>query len=301
MVGDLEPWELVLYPPLCLSAGWLGGVLGRAATARREAFFRASQQISTAQSPRDIAAAIGEHLGGSKPRQVALWRVIPTTGEELTEVELLASWTPQGEEVLPPGRRMNASDVPVLNRLKSQSAAVTRVSALPPAGREPWKREGLRCVALVPLSAAGDGPDGLLTVVSREGEASLRRRTRSYPTISAQATLALENLRLVEAPRRAGVLGERQRLAFEVHDTLVQGFSSIVMNLETAEESLVPDPGTTHKHLDRARNIARESLREARRLVWALSSRSRWRKPRSPKLCNASPPAGPPKARRRLA
>lgn len=89
-------------------------------------------------------------------------------------------------------------------------------------------------------------------------------------TIGAQAALAMENLRLVEIARRTGVLGERQRLAFEIHDTLVQGFSSIVMNLETAEQSLVPDPEVTQKNLDLARATARESLREARRLVWAL-------------------------------
>lgn len=97
---------------------------------------------------------------------------------------------------------------------------------------------------------------------------------RTYQTVGAQAALALENMRLVEEARRAGreagVLGERQRLAHEIHDTLAQGFNSIVMNLQTAERRLPPGSESARHTLDVARNTARESLAEARRLVWAL-------------------------------
>ena len=267
--GPLNESELLLYPLICICAGYLGGVLGREAEAGREALYKASREISSARGPREIAAAIGEHLRGSRTRQIALWRVV-SGDDDPHEVELLGSWTPQGQELLPPGRRMSAADVPALVHPRRQSPVVTSVSALRPAGREPWEREGFRSVALIPLSTAGDGPDALLTVASRESRASLRRRMRLYMTIGAQAALALENQRLVEAARRAGVLGERQRLSFEIHDTLVQGFSSIVMNLETAEASLPSDPDTAQKNLNLARDTARESLREARRLVWAL-------------------------------
>src|SRR5439155_19090972 len=40
------------------------------------------------------------------------------------------------------------------------------------------------------------------------------------------------------AQRSAGVLAERTRLAREIHDTLAQGFVSVVTLLEAAEESL---------------------------------------------------------------
>ena len=75
---------------------------------------------------------------------------------------------------------------------------------------------------------------------------------------------------LASSERQAGVLEERQRLAREIHDTLAQGFTSIVMHMETAE-SLVPSGSSeVHKHIDQVRRTARESLAEARRLVWAL-------------------------------
>jgi signal transduction histidine kinase len=77
--------------------------------------------------------------------------------------------------------------------------------------------------------------------------------------------------------RKAGILGERQRLAREIHDTLAQGFTSIVMNLEAAEGALpeeIPAEAKTKWHMDQARFTARESLTEARRLVWALRPES---------------------------
>jgi len=65
-------------------------------------------------------------------------------------------------------------------------------------------------------------------------------------------------------------LQERQRLAQEIHDTLAQGFTSIVMQLEAAEEALQDDANPVRRNILQARDTARASLTEARRLVQAL-------------------------------
>jgi len=75
---------------------------------------------------------------------------------------------------------------------------------------------------------------------------------------------------LARAERQAGVLEERQRLAGEIHDTLAQGFTSVVLHLEAAEQALDRDPPSVRQHIDQARSAAREGLSEARRFVWAL-------------------------------
>lgn len=74
---------------------------------------------------------------------------------------------------------------------------------------------------------------------------------------------------LAEAERQAGVLEERQRLSRDIHDTLTQGFASIVMLLEAASASLEVD-ARSRRHLERALETARENLAESRRLVWAM-------------------------------
>jgi signal transduction histidine kinase len=79
---------------------------------------------------------------------------------------------------------------------------------------------------------------------------------------------------LAAAERRAGILAERQRLARDIHDTLAQGFISIVMHLEAADQALPDDLDTLQNHLDRARETARTSLEQARRVVHALRPHS---------------------------
>jgi signal transduction histidine kinase len=88
--------------------------------------------------------------------------------------------------------------------------------------------------------------------------------------LARQATIAVQLTRLAERSRQMAVLEERNRLAHEIHDTLAQGFTGIVVQLEAAEEVLSADAALAQPHLDRARRLARESLAEARRSVRAL-------------------------------
>lgn len=75
---------------------------------------------------------------------------------------------------------------------------------------------------------------------------------------------------LAVAERQSGVLQERQRMAQEIHDTLAQGFTSIVMQLEAADQALPDDVNDARRHLLTASDTARANLAEARRLVMAL-------------------------------
>jgi signal transduction histidine kinase len=79
---------------------------------------------------------------------------------------------------------------------------------------------------------------------------------------------ALQAQLLVQA-REAGVADERRRLAAEIHDTLAQGLTGIIAQLQAADAG--GDPGQARVHLHRAADLARHSLREARRSVQDLS------------------------------
>jgi signal transduction histidine kinase len=75
-----------------------------------------------------------------------------------------------------------------------------------------------------------------------------------------------------EAQRREfeAVLAERGRFAREIHDSLAQGLTSISLQLECVRDQVVTDPDKACLHLENARGLVRDSMREARRTVWNL-------------------------------
>jgi signal transduction histidine kinase len=77
---------------------------------------------------------------------------------------------------------------------------------------------------------------------------------------------------LADVSRQAGALAERQRLAGEIHDTLAQGFSSILMLIQAADAQVDHKPDTAHAQLALAAQTARENLADARTLVTGLAS-----------------------------
>ncbi|MEV0378554.1 sensor histidine kinase [Nonomuraea sp. NPDC050643] len=76
------------------------------------------------------------------------------------------------------------------------------------------------------------------------------------------------NARLLEQARHAGVLGERHRMAGEIHDTVAQDLVALIGQLDAAGRSVRDDP--SRRHLDRAAELARRGLSEVRRSVSAL-------------------------------
>lgn len=126
-------------------------------------------------------------------------------------------------------------------------------------------------LVLVLLSFAGMG---LLLAWNLE---SLHEQNRKKDRLVAQ--LEATRNALAAASQQAGAAQERERLADDIHDTLAQGFSSILMHAEAAERALLSEAGRSRDHLDQIRQIARENLTQARRLLWALQPESSSRAP----------------------
>lgn len=99
------------------------------------------------------------------------------------------------------------------------------------------------------------------------GHITSEQSRRRKEMVAEMAAMMEENAglhaQLLIQAREAGVLDERQRLAREIHDTLAQGFTGIITQLQADE-----DPP---RHVETALRLARENLAEARRSVHALS------------------------------
>src|SRR6201995_2526196 len=74
---------------------------------------------------------------------------------------------------------------------------------------------------------------------------------------------------LLTQAREAGVLEERQRMAREIHDTLAQGLTGIITQLEAVQQA-GPASSDWERRIGTAARLARHSLSEARRSVRAV-------------------------------
>jgi signal transduction histidine kinase len=101
---------------------------------------------------------------------------------------------------------------------------------------------------------------GELSEANRRLEASLAENAGLQQQLLTQA-------------REAGVLDERQRMAREIHDTLAQGLTGIITQLQAADQA-ADDLAGWRRHFEAATRLARESLSEARRSVEALRPES---------------------------
>ncbi|MDZ7966128.1 MAG: PAS domain-containing protein [Nostoc sp. DedSLP03] len=69
------------------------------------------------------------------------------------------------------------------------------------------------------------------------------------------------------------ILEERNRMAREIHDTLAQSFTGILLQVGAATQVLADDPEATQVHLEMIEELARAGLAGARRSVSALRPR----------------------------
>ncbi|GGS68410.1 histidine kinase [Planobispora rosea] len=168
--------------------------------------------------------------------------------------------------------------------------------------RWPWRLAGVAAVAVVAGGAQASNLDtatasgtlmalGIIAAnvvlmggtawVLRAAEVQQEQREQALAELSRtnrllEATLA-ENAglhaQLLAQAREAGVLDERQRMAREIHDTLAQGLTGIIAQLQAAEQMHeVPQPWV--RPFEAVKQLARESLAEARRSVDALRPES---------------------------
>jgi signal transduction histidine kinase len=94
------------------------------------------------------------------------------------------------------------------------------------------------------------------------------RRLLVAQLVAAQDDLVAVQDELAAAQREAGALGERARLARDIHDTLAQGFSSIVLLSRAALTAPSEDAPATLRSIE---STATDNLEEARRVVHALA------------------------------
>src|SRR5260370_28653625 len=129
---------------------------------------------------------------------------------------------------------------------------------------------GVRSILFMPMLIAGRVAGLIITRFSQK-RTFLRKEIELTRALAHQAMLALQLTRLSAQNRESDLMAERNRVARDIHDTLAQGFTGVIAQLEAARGAIAQKKSVRDSdHIERAGELAREGLREARRSVQAL-------------------------------
>ena len=133
------------------------------------------------------------------------------------------------------------------------------------------ENNGLRYHASIPLYAHNQKL-GVLNLASRDWRRLSPDDLRLLHTIGDLLSIAIERAQLFRRSADLGAAEERNRLARELHDTIAQGLTAVLLHLETAEALLDAEAGRAriHEAMEQAIRSTRASLEETRRSVLDL-------------------------------
>jgi len=142
----------------------------------------------------------------------------------------------------------------------------------------PWRdylvSQGVVTVLFVPTAIAGQ-VEGVISIRFNHRRAFCTGEVELAQALAHQAMLALQLMRLSRESRQAAVMAERNRMARDIHDTLAQGFTGVIMQLQAAKGAAARGTmADAAAHIERAEELARTNLGEARSSMRALRPRS---------------------------
>ncbi|MET9556046.1 sensor histidine kinase [Streptomyces sp. NPDC006645] len=140
--------------------------------------------------------------------------------------------------------------------------AVVVLNAVPVIGWALWWRPDGEAIffnalfAVVSLAFSAVLGSWIIRIIAQSAERA---------ELIAELEASREEVSRLSAER--GALAERERMSREIHDTLAQGFTSLLMLVQAVESELERDLPGARRHLDLMADTARRNLAEARALV----------------------------------
>lgn len=93
---------------------------------------------------------------------------------------------------------------------------------------------------------------------------------RLIELLAAHAAIAIETARLYERSRELSAVEERNRLARDLHDSVVQKLFGVVLGARSAAALLDDGPGQAREEVERLGDLAQEAVGELRSLIFQL-------------------------------
>ena len=289
-------WLLVRAVPLRSEQGkilkWYGTAIDIEDRKRADQALRASEQLArshvevmmrsldvlaTEAAPEKLIAemlrTIGQHL---EARGVLLW--LRNQEDDSLRLRLMIKddqqvapdpdhpfvKDPQAWKRSPPFQEMLFTKGPVV------CDDVERDPRLGAELREYLMNRGRKKFLAIPMFVLGE-VRGFIGIQHGERGAYRSEEIELAQALAHHVMIAAHEAELGEQRRHAVIWKERTRMARDIHDTLAQGFTGVIVQLEAVAGAIsCGKPKKVSKCLQRAADLARRSLNEARRSVHAL-------------------------------
>ena len=242
-----------------------------------EVMMRSLDVLATEAAPEkfigEMLRTIGQHL---RSHRVLLWlrnqRNDSLRLHLMIENDQQVAQDPEHPFVRDPHGWKNSALIQEMLFTKSPAVCddIQHDSRLSPEIRKYLTSKGSKRFMTVPMFVAGE-VRGFIGIQHREQGTYRADQIELAQALAHHVMMAAHGQELVDQQREAAILKERTRMARDIHDTLAQGFTGVIIQMEAAEEALLDDD-MKHAvgHVRRARELARDSLGEARRSVHAL-------------------------------
>jgi len=138
--------------------------------------------------------------------------------------------------------------------------------------RDAIVKAGFNQMVGIPL-LAGENLMGVMSVATQTMEPIDEQSIQMMSAVGNWAGLAIENARLHASARRTAVLGERDRIAMDLHDGIIQSIYGVGLSLENALHSIEDDPNDAKQRVQHSIDGLNQAIRDLRAYILDLRPR----------------------------
>jgi two-component system, NarL family, sensor histidine kinase DevS len=131
---------------------------------------------------------------------------------------------------------------------------------------------GFFCLASVPLITRGN-VIGVMNVATKQRRSFSEREMNLLIAIGSWAGITIENALLHNQARRLAVLEERERIAMDLHDGIIQSIYAVGLALDFARKALDDDPEQARRKINQAIEGLNSSIGDIRSYISDLRPR----------------------------
>jgi signal transduction histidine kinase len=153
---------------------------------------------------------------------------------------------------------------------EGRSFRIPDIAAHPDSSGFPPNHPPMTSFLGVPVAVKGVSV-GNLYLTDKDGAAEFSEADqRLVETFALHAGIAIENARLHEQVERLAVVTERERIAADLHDGIIQSIYAVGLSLEDLPELIDEDRAEAHARVDRAIDGLHTTIRDIRNFIMGL-------------------------------